>query len=372
MVGEGLRKYFPHFKSLIVIPDGGSTDDSRERAEGVQLPPGIEKLVTIYRGLLPGKGSSLRAVLETSEMLGPRVVVMIDGDLENIGPKWIRLLAEPILEYKYDFATPFYQRHKYDATITRLIAYPLTRAIFRKRVHQPIGGEFGFSGKVAKYFAQQDVWDTDVSKFGIDIWLTINAIEKGLRICQSRLGAKIHRERDPIDLGDMFREVTGTIFALMQMYEKEWLKLEKSKKVDYFGDWQEVEAQPVSTSISELIDKTCVGYEHFYPLWNQILSKEASLGLRDICPSSPQKFTFPDDLWVKIVYDFAVSYKNWQSDKQKLVSMMTPLYYGRVAAFFIQVENLDAAGAEKVVEEQAQVFEDLKPYLVGRASGKIS
>jgi len=371
MVGEGLRKHYPNLRSLIMVSDGGSTDDSRERAKSVPMPPGINKLITIYRGL-PGKGSALRAVLEVSEILKPKVVVMIDADLKSINSNWVRLLAEPVLSHDYDFVTPFYIRHKYDATITRLIAYPLTRAIFRKRVHQPIGGEFGFSGAAAEHYARQDVWDTDVAKFGIDIWLTVTAIKQGFKICQSRLGTKIHRGRDPADLGKMFREVTGTIFSLMEMYEDDWFNPEKSRKVDYFGERREEKVEAVCVSVEDLIDDMRAGCEHFGMLWSQIFSKETHAGLGDICLLSVKKsgFNFPAELWARIVYDFAVSYKNWEKDKQKLVSMMTPLYYGRVAAFCREVEGLDAEGAEKVVEKQAQAFEDLKPYLRERAKAK--
>lgn len=370
-VGEGLRKHFPYLKALIVVSDGGSTDDSRELAESVLLSPGIEKIVTIYRGV-PGKGSSLRAVFEISEILEPRVVVMVDADLKSISPEWVQLLAEPVLNDDYDFVTPCYIRDKHDATITKLIAYPLTRAIFGKRVHQPIGGEFGFSGDAAKHFARQNVWDTDVSKFGIDIWLTITAIEQGFKICQSRLGRKLHTERDPLTLGKMFREVTGTIFALMDVYRQEWFKSKKSQEIDYFGQARETETEPVHVSINELIDNMCIGFEHFNLLWNQVLSEETSLALREVCPVSIENFNFPADLWAKVVYDFAVSYRNWRRDRQKLVSMMTPLYYGRVASFCLEVENLDNESAEGVAEKQAQIFEDLKPYLVKRASEEPS
>jgi hypothetical protein len=332
------------------------------------MPPGISKMVTIYRGL-PGKGSALRAVLEISELLEPRVVVMVDADLKSISPKWVWLLAEPVLNHHYDFITPFYIRHKHDATITRLIAYPLTRAIFRKRVHQPIGGEFGFSGEVARYFAQQDVWDTDVAKFGIDIWLTITAINQGFRICQSRLGTKVHRGRDPAGLGKMFREVTGTMFSLMETHMDDWFKIEKSEKVDYFGERQEAKVELVCASVDELIDDMRAGCEHFGVLWSQVLSPETYAGLTEICPMRMGKsgFSFPADLWARVVYDFVVSFRSWKRDKQKLVSMMTPLYYGRAAAFCQDVDELDAKGAEEAVEHQAEAFEDLKPYLAARA-----
>ena len=33
---------------------------------------------------------------------------------------------------------------------------------------QPIGGEFGFRANLATAFLEQEVWDTDVARFGID------------------------------------------------------------------------------------------------------------------------------------------------------------------------------------------------------------
>lgn len=68
-VAKGIETYYPDAKSLIMISDGGSTDDSREIARRTEINSfSIEKLVTIYRGL-PGKGSGLRAVFEAAKFL---------------------------------------------------------------------------------------------------------------------------------------------------------------------------------------------------------------------------------------------------------------------------------------------------------------
>ena len=48
----------------------------------------------------------------------------------------------------------------------------------------------------------------------------------------------------------------------------------------------------------------------------------------------------------------------------QLVNLVTPLYLGRVASFINQTKNMSSAQAEEVVEEQAQVFEDHKDYLI--------
>ena len=188
-------------------------------------------------------------------------------------------------------------------------------------------------------------------------------------MCQSRLGTKVHRGRDPADLGRMFREVTGTMFSLMETHVDDWYNMDKSEKVDYFGERQEARVELVCASVEELIDDMRAGCEHFGVLWSQVLSPETYAMLSHICPvrARAAEFSFPADLWARIVYDFAVSFKNWKRDKQKLVSMMTPLYYGRAAAFCQDVDDLDTKGAEAAVERQAEAFEDLKPYLASRA-----
>lgn len=61
----------------------------------------------------------------------------------------------------------------------------------------PSGGDFAFSRDLAKFYTEHDVWETDVARFGIDIWMTTNAITQGFRICQSNLGVKIHDPKDP-------------------------------------------------------------------------------------------------------------------------------------------------------------------------------
>jgi hypothetical protein len=46
---------------------------------------------------------------------------------------------------------------------------------------------------------------------------------------------------------------------------------------------------------------------------------------------------------------------------------MTPLYYGRVAAFVNHTKDMTTAEVEQnVVERQATVFEEEKPYLLER------
>jgi hypothetical protein len=45
---------------------------------------------------------------------------------------------------------------------------------------------------------------------------------------------------------------------------------------------------------------------------------------------------------------------------------LTPLYFGRVAAFIAETIEMNAEQAERVIDTQAREFEELKPYLVQR------
>jgi hypothetical protein len=60
----------------------------------------------------------------------------------------------------------------------------------------------------------------------------------------------------------------------------------------------------------------------------------------------------------------AATFHSWRFDRFKLIDIITPLYYGRVAAFINQTRKMSSLEAEKVVEEQAVEFEDNKDFLV--------
>jgi len=100
----------------------------------------------------------LRSVFEAARTLHVRACAVVDADLRSITSDWVRYLLDPVINHDYQFVSPVYLRHKYDATITNNIVYNLTRALYGKRIRQPIGGDFAFSSEVGRFFAEQDVW----------------------------------------------------------------------------------------------------------------------------------------------------------------------------------------------------------------------
>jgi glycosyltransferase involved in cell wall biosynthesis len=364
MVTHGLAKHYKDKRSVILIADGGSTDDSREAARDFEIKPWQEKIVSIYRGPA-GKGTALRSVFEAAERLKVRVCAMVDSDLRSITADWVKYLLDPVLEKGYQYVSPVYVRHKYDGTITNNIVYNLTRALYGKRIRQPIGGDFAISRDVAKFYIEQDVWDTDVARFGIDIWMTTNAITQGFRICQSNLGVKIHDVKDPGEhLGPMFRQVLSALFLLMERYENYWKSINGSEPLEMFGFEGNLEPEPIQVDLELMIDRFKTGFQQFSPLYQDIFCPDCFKQIKKLAGKDLANFHIEIETWIQILYELAATYHLWTFNRNKLVDIMTPLYFARVASFVRQTWDMSSTEAEALVEEQAGMFEKHKDYLI--------
>ncbi|MFQ5583841.1 MAG: glycosyltransferase, partial [Calditrichia bacterium] len=200
IVSKGLSEFYPNKSSVIVNADNHSPDGTREVF--LSTPTVIPKVYVTTPEGLKGKGHNIRNLFEVAVELRAKAIVMLDADLQSATPSWIEYLLEPLFD-DYDYVVPIYVRHKYDGTITNNIAYPLIRTLYGLRVRQPIGGDFGISGKLARAFLVEKTWTEDVFNFGIDIWMTTIAIGRNFKVCQTFMGtSKIHRPKDPAsDLG---------------------------------------------------------------------------------------------------------------------------------------------------------------------------
>jgi len=282
------------------------------------------------------------------------------ANLRSITPEWITRLISPIKGGAADYITPLYARHKFDGTITNNVAYPLTRALYGLRLRQPIGGEFGFSPQLARDFLDGaafgggDVWQSDVARFGIDIYMTTTALVRGKNVVQAFLGAKIHDPKDPgADLAPMFTQVVSTLFRLAVANPKAWTAVRGSKPAAIVGSVDPVEPEAVNASVEILQQKYAAGRIEHERTWAAILSK-------------PVPERVDEAAWARIVFDFLIASKQRPAETQRYVGALVPLYFARVASFIEEAKDLDTERAEAVVERQAAVFEKLKPELIAR------
>ncbi len=364
MVSHGLATHYPRKRAVVMVADGGSTDDTRDVVNDFQLKPWQEKLVTIYRGI-GGKGSALRAIFESAHLLQVEACVCVDSDLRSINPDWIKYLIEPVVDKGYEFVSPVYSRYKYDGTITNNIVYNMVRVLYGKRIRQPIGGDFAFSSGLAKHYLEQQVWSSDIARFGIDIWMTTNALITGAKVCQANLGVKIHDAKDPAEaLGPMFRQVCGTLFSLMELHQDTWTCVKGSETVPVFGMDKLMEPEPINVDQPRMVNEFKEGMRLFGSLWKEMFTKEVWDELEKAYALEASSFTLPVQTWVKLLYELAAKYHHMTDHRMKLLTLMTPLYLARVASFITKSRDFTSAQAEELVEEQAAIFEEQKPYLI--------
>ena len=379
-VSAGLAKYFSGRRAVLVNSDGGSVDgtpDVVSRAivdyEAMLISDHqslLHKIITPYQGI-PGKGSAFRTIFEIARRLNAKACAVVDSDLRSITPEWIELLIRPVLDEGYDYVAPYYLRHKYDGTITNSIVYPLTRALYGQRIRQPIGGDFGFSGRLAEHYADKHVWESDVAQFGIDIWMTTEAIASGARVCQSFLGAKIHNPKDPAsDLAAMLVQVVGAVFALMEEHHPVWSGLKGSNAVRLFGFQYGVGVEPIHVNVERMVVSFRQGLVDLEPIWRQMLTMENVDGLLPLVDCPMQTFRISDDLWARVVYDAAVSFHRRTLPEEHLLKALTPLYLGRTASFVLETQGLTSLEAEDRIETLCQTFEQHKLYLTDRWVGE--
>jgi glycosyltransferase involved in cell wall biosynthesis len=381
-VEAGLAKYFPGRRSVLVNSDGGSSDGTTEvvRAASADLDSilldhrkgGFHKLVTPYHGI-PGKGSAFRKVFEIARELEAKACAVVDADLRSITPEWIELLIKPVLEEDYDYVSPYYMRHKYDGTITNTIVYPLTRALYGKRIRQPIGGDFGFSGRLASFYLDKEVWESDVARFGIDIWMTTTAIANGFKICQAFLGAKIHDAKDPgADLSAMLHQVVGSVSDLMEEYAGTWQTIRGSEPVATFGFVYSVGLEPIQVNLEKMIEKFQIGVRELSPFYRSFLPEDVLAFLHDLASRPDRRaFVYPDAAWVKAVLNFALACHRKLASREHIIKSLTPLYLGKVASFVIETWDSTAEEVERRLEELCLSFEGEKGTLIERWNGKV-
>lgn len=376
----GLAKYFPKARAIVLNADGGSTDGTPEAVVSAAHSPDVLVLVAEpthpilrfsvpYQGL-PGKGSAFRTVFAAADFLGARACAVADADLRSITPEWIHLLLAPVVEQDFDYVAPFYQRHKFDGTITNTIVYPLTRALYGQRVRQPIGGDFGLSARMFRHFLGLPVWESDVARFGVDIWMTTTAICDGFRVCQAYLGAKLHDPKDPgTDLSAMLVQVLGTVFALMETHEGAWRSCLESADVPMFGFRYDVGLDPLRVDVDRMVDHYRRGVADLSGIWARVFSAADLRRLSDAASARDQRFTLDDDLWVRVIYDLAAAHAQRVIDRDHLLRASLPLYMGRVASFVLDLWDADVAGVEDRIEQACLTFERDKDYLRRRWAG---
>ncbi|GAG34119.1 unnamed protein product, partial [marine sediment metagenome] len=242
-----------------------------------------------------------------------------DADLKNVNPRWVKCLLGPIIK-GYDFLTPFYHRHKYDGSITNHLSYPLIYGLLGYNIRQPIGGDMGFSKRMVEYWLTQK-WSPTVKSYGIDIFMTFNAIKSGFKLGQVNLGSKIHKP-SLLKLDNMFLEVAKTLFSFLVDNKDLWLRKIDLKKpplaCQVGGKIRFQKIPPVD--YKEIEETTLADFINHYQLVKECLPSEIQEVLEKMFLKK-KSLKIKAVLWAKIVYQMFYLYQT-HSNKESIIKLL--------------------------------------------------
>jgi hypothetical protein len=364
---EGLVKYFSDKPSVIVNFDSSSTANTK----GVFLGTRTE-VPRIYLSLSPGaekKGGNWRNLFRKLVELGAKGIMVFEARLNSITPERIRRLGEPLFN-GFSYVAPLHTSRRYDGTITNAIAYPIFRTLYGRRIRQPMGKEFSFSGDLAGIYVEDPLWDLAVTDYGNHMWMTAVALTHGARVCQSFMGnGRVLTGEDPsAPLSLRFEQDVETIFFLMNRFESHWLGVKYSRPtaVVGFGENAVETAARSSMDSQSLFIRFQDGFSRFEPLWGEVFSNDVFLKLREIKGMKQNVFDFPTELWARILYEMSVACRDRGKDSRLLIRSLIPLFWGKTFCFMKKTSGMAPHQIEGVIEEDCMIFEMTKPYLIKR------
>jgi len=374
---DGLARHVSGVSSRLVLADCGSTDGTTARLRhslggteqlvDVAAPTTAELLERPYHRI-PGKARALRALLSSAKELSARACIVLDAGVESVTPQWLEWLAGPVLAHGFDLVAPYYRRHPFEGALTKGIVSPVFRALYGVRLRQPAAGEFVCSGRLVDHFLDDDIWEREGAQVGIDLWLASSAVSDTFRIGEAALGVRRYRVQadEALDLATTLTQVVGALFADLEARQERWQRVRGSVAVQRFGEPVGAPADAVAIDHERLIESFRLGYRELRDIWTFVLPPRTIIDLRRLMDASAATFHLDDELWARIVYDFALGYRLRVLARDHLLRSLVPLYLAWLASFVIEVRDRGDEDVEQRLERLASAFEAQKPYLISK------
>jgi hypothetical protein len=374
---DSLATSFSGRRTVVVHADGGSKDGTPElalaaainRNDFVQIAYPIspaQKISPEYYGV-PGKTNGIQAIFNAAAEMNATACAIVDSTIGSPSHDSLETLVGPIVTGDIDFVTSLYLRHKYDAAILNGIVYPLTRALYGKRVRQPIGGDYALSAKLVSWLTKQQWPDGETTSSDADAWITVQALCNGFRFGEASLGPRVLTQHEPApETSAILAQALGSVFAEMNRTAAFWQRMRGSQAVPEFGPGFEPLAEAPPVDPNPMMQSFRLGYQNLQDIYRLILPPATLMELKRMCLHPAETFHFDDTVWARLVYDFALAWRTRVMDRDHLMGALTPLYLGWLASWVRAVRDDGPKEAEGRIEALCTAYEAQKGYLISR------
>ena len=366
-VGEVLRELSQNLRAVVVHSPSDEAPERHEAArenESVHVVPWPLLAPNTSLTQAGSVSDGYRSIFALGESLGARGYGVIASSLETVTSQWISRLVEPVLNMDFDLVAPCYARQKLEGLLNNSILRPLMRALYGRRIRNPLGPDFGFSAKLLRRLLYLD--SGLPNRLGSPVLFASEAACGGFQVCQAHIGERHPPQIDLMNLSSILADVLGPVFLDVERNAPFWQKVRGSHAVRAFGEPIASAQEDGSVDVRRLVESFQLGSRNLQEVWGVVLPPATLFEVRKLARLAPDEFHMPDELWVRIIYDFALGHRLRTISRDHLLLAITPLYLGWTASYALEVERSTPDMVEYRLEQLCDAYEAGKTYLLSR------
>jgi glucosylglycerate synthase len=303
-----------------------------------------------------------QSVFAAAEKLQARGCCIIASKLEAATPPWAWRMAQPLFESQADLVLPHYARRKFEGLLNASILAPMVRALYGKRVNNPMGPDFGVSQRLFQRMLAAKATGNRLNSLAS---LTPTALCQNLQIIEV-FGTRIYPPTDWSNMSSVLADVLTPVFVEMERNAPFWQRTRVSVPLPVVGETFPLDQDSPAVDTRTMVESFQLGNRELQEIWSLVLPPSSLFELRKLSRLAVEQFRLPDELWVRIVYDFALAHRLRTISRDHLLRSMTPLYLGWVASYANDLTLPGAMSPARRLERLALSYEAGKSYLVSR------
>jgi glucosylglycerate synthase len=343
-------------------PPPVTAEATQGRAFVFLVPSLLPKSDVPATGVL-SRSETYRSVFAAAEKLQARGCCIIASKLEAATPSWAWRMAQPLFEGQADLVLPHYARRKFEGLLNASILAPMMRALYGKRVNNPMGPDFGVSQRL---FQRMLAAKATGNQLNLLASLTPTALCQNLQIIEVNFGTRIYPPTDWGNMSSVLVDVLTPVFVDMERNAPFWQRTRVSVPLPVVGETFALDQDSPAVDTRTMVESFQLGNRELQEIWSLVLPPSSLFELRKLSRLPVEQFRLPDELWVRIVYDFALAHRLRTISRDHLLRSMTPLYLGWVASYANDLTLPGAMSPARRLERLALSYEAGKSYLVSR------
>lgn len=151
-------------------------------------------------------------------------------------------------------------------------------------------------------------------------------------------------------------------------FEYLWKDTTESWPSNIFGFGLRVTEMPPEVDVNtDILYKSFIsGFKQYGRIWDEIIPRPELLEAQKLKKIAKNEFYYKSDLWGRILFNFAIAYRNNKLPREQIIEAMIPFYHSRILSFVNKTNHMGTKECEEYFEAINRTMENEKYYLIAR------